>query len=73
MGFPGGTSGKEPANLGDIGEVGSVPGLGRYPGGGHGNPLQYSCLAHGERILVGYSPWSHKESGMTEVSEHMTL
>ena len=44
MGFPGGTSGKEPANLGDIGEVGSVPGLGRYPGGGHGNPLQYSCL-----------------------------
>ena len=33
-----------PANAGDAGEVGSIPGLGRSPGGGHGNPLQYSCL-----------------------------
>ena len=33
-----------PANAGDIRDVGSVPGLGRSPGGGHGNPLQYSCL-----------------------------
>ena len=33
-----------PANAGDIREVGSIPGLGRSPGGGHGNPLQYSCL-----------------------------
>ena len=32
------------ANVGDIREVGSVPGLGRSPGGGHSNPLQYSCL-----------------------------
>ena len=32
------------ANSGDINDVGSVPGLGRCPGGGHGNPLQYSCL-----------------------------
>ena len=32
------------ANAGDIGYVGSIPGLGRSPGGGHGNPLQYSCL-----------------------------
>jgi len=44
-GFPGGANGKEPpANEQDITEVGSVPGLGRSPGGGHGNPLQYSCL-----------------------------
>ena len=33
-----------PANAGDLRDVGSVPGLGRSPGGGHGNPLQYSCL-----------------------------
>ena len=33
-----------PANAGDIGDVGSIPGLGRSPGGGHGSPLQYSCL-----------------------------
>ena len=33
-----------PANAGDIRDTGSVPGLGRSPGEGHGNPLQYSCL-----------------------------
>ena len=33
-----------PANGGDQGDVGSIPGLGRSPGGGHSNPLQYSCL-----------------------------
>ena len=33
-----------PANAGDIGNMGSIPGLGRSPGGGHGHPLQYSCL-----------------------------
>ena len=33
-----------PANSGDIREAGSIPGWGRSPGGGHGNPLQYSCL-----------------------------
>ena len=33
-----------PANVGDIKDVGSVPGLGRSPEGGHGNALQYSCL-----------------------------
>ena len=32
------------ANAGDIRDEGSIPGLGRSPGGGHGNPLQYSCL-----------------------------
>ena len=33
-----------PANAGDARDVGSIPGLGRSPGGGHDNPLQYSCL-----------------------------
>ena len=33
-----------PTNAGDIRDMGSVPGLGRSPGGGHRNPLQYSCL-----------------------------
>ena len=32
------------ANTGDIRDVGSIPGSGRFPGGGHGNPPQYSCL-----------------------------
>ena len=44
-GFPGGASGKEPfASAGDIRDTGSTPGWGRSSGGGHGNPLQYSCL-----------------------------
>ena len=44
MGFPGGTSGKEPpANAEDVRDVDLIPGLGRFPGGGHGDPLQYSC------------------------------
>ena len=44
-GFPGGTSSKNlPASAGDLRDMGSVPGLGRPHGGGHGNPLQYSCL-----------------------------
>ena len=33
-----------PANAGDVGDLGLIPGWGRFPGGGHGNPLQYSCL-----------------------------
>ena len=45
MGFPGMLVVKNlSANAGDIRDVGSIPGLGRSPGGGHGNPLQYSCL-----------------------------
>ena len=65
VGFPGGSDGKGSAcNAGDLG---SVPGLGRFPGGGRGNPLQYSCLEnpYGPRIL-GYSPWGCKELDKTE-------
>ena len=44
-GFPGGAVVKNlPAKAGDARDVGSIPGLGRSPGGGHGNPLQYPCL-----------------------------
>ena len=44
-GFPGSSVGKDPAgNSGDARYMGSIPGLGRSPGGGHSNPLQYSCL-----------------------------
>ena len=44
-GFPDGTVVKIlPADAGAIGDVGSIPGSGRTPGEGHGNPLQYSCL-----------------------------
>ena len=67
MCFPGGSDSKESAcNAGDLG---SIPGLGRSPGGGHGNPLQYSCLenSHGQRSLVGYSPWGHKESTLSYI------
>ena len=48
-------------------ELGSIPGFGCSPGGGHCNPLQFSCLEtpHGQRSLVGYSPWGHKELDMT--------
>ena len=57
-----------PVNVGDTGDVGSIAGLGRSPGGGNGSPLQHSCLkkSHGERSLVGYSPWGHKELDMAE-------
>ena len=44
MGLPGGSVVKNlPANAGDVKDVGSIPGW-RFPGGGHGNPLHYSCL-----------------------------
>ena len=42
MAFPVGSDSNESA--GNAGDLGSIPGLGRTPGGGHGNPLQYSCL-----------------------------
>ena len=66
MGFPGGSDSQESAcNAGDLG---LIPGLGRSPGGGHGNPFQYSCLENpdGQRSLAGYGPWGLKESDMTE-------
>ena len=56
-----------PVNAGDKRDSGSIPGLGRSPGGGHGNPFQYSCLENPmDRSLVGYSPWGRKDLDMTE-------
>ena len=57
-----------PANVGNSGGMGSIPGLGRSPAGGHGNPLQYSCLENpcGQRSLAGFSPWGRKESDTAE-------
>ena len=57
------------ANAGNGGGTGSIPGSERSPGGGHGNPLQYSCLENPmdrERSLVGYSPQGCKESDMVK-------
>ena len=46
-----------PANAGDTGDAGLIPGLRRSPGEGNGNPLQYSCLENPrQRNLAGYSP-----------------
>ena len=51
-----------------MGDLGSIPGLGRSPGGRHGNPLQHSCLGnpYGQKSLEGHSPWGLKKSNMTE-------
>ena len=47
MGFPDGSTVKNPpANAGDVGDVALIPRLGRSPGEGNGNPLQYSCLGN---------------------------
>ena len=67
MGFPGGWEGKE---FGwNVGDLGSIPGLGRSPGEGNGNPLQYSGLENSmdRRALEGYSPWGCRvgHDGMT--------
>ena len=66
LGFPGGSDGKE--STCNVGDLGLIPWLGRSTGGGHGNPLQYSCLEnpHCQRSLEGYSPWGCKELDMTE-------
>jgi len=56
------------ANAEDIRDTGSILGLGKSPGVGKGNPLQYSCLENSmERGgLMGYSLWGHKEPDMSE-------
>ena len=61
-----------PASGGDLRDTGLLPGWGRSPGGGHGNPLQYSFLEnlHGQRNLGDYSPWGLEESDTAEVTEH---
>ena len=65
MGFPGVSDRKESTR--NVGDWGLIPVLGRSPGGGHGNPLQYSCLEnpHGQRSLAGYHRSGRKESDTT--------
>ena len=66
MGFPGGPVSKE--STGNAEDLGLIPGLGRFPRGGHGNPLQYSCLEN----PTDRGAWQatvhggHKELDMTE-------
>ena len=62
---------KNPSAIaGDVKDSGSIPGLGRSPRGGHGNPFQYSCLENpmdrGDWWATK-SPWGHKELDMTQV------
>ena len=65
FGFPGGSDSKEPAY--NAGDMGSIPGSGRFPGEGNGNPLQYSCLENAmDRGVCLATPWAHKELGTTE-------
>ena len=60
MGFPGGSAGTDSARK--AGDLGSIPGRGRSPCGGHSNPLQYPCLENpqGQRSLAGYRPWGRR-------------
>ena len=58
-----------PANAGDVRDVGSIPGWGRSPGGGHGNPLQYSCLENPmDRGILQAIVLMVAESDMTKVT-----
>ena len=63
--FPGGSDGK--ASVYNVGDLGSIPGLGRFSGEGNGNPLQYSCL---ENPMDGgaWCPWGCKELEATSLS-----
>ena len=67
-GLPRWLSGKEASYSAEVtGDVGLIPGLGRYPGGGHGNPLWYSCL---ENLMVREAWWSIDLQRVTEATYH---
>ena len=76
IGFPRAASSKEPTCQckGDE-RPGLIPGSGRSTGGGHGNPLQYSCLEnpHGQNSLVGYSPQGCTELDTTEATQQALM
>ena len=63
MQIPGGSDGKE--STCNAGDLGVIPGLGRSPGGGNGTPIPvfFSEESHGQRSLVGYSPWGSQRVG----------
>ena len=66
-----------PVNARDMRDAGWIPGSGRSPEGGHGNPFQYSCLQnpHCQRSLAGYSSWSRKvgHDWATKYLAHMAI
>ena len=72
LNFPGGSDGK--ASAYNAGDLGSIPGSGRSSGEGSSStlekdqstPVLLPGKSHGRRSLIGYSPWGHKESDMTE-------
>ena len=72
MDFSGGSDGK--ASAYNAGDLGSIPGSGRSPGEGNGNPLQYSCLENpmDRGSWLGYCPWGRKEVDMTEQLHSLT-
>ena len=64
MGFPGGSVvNNPPTNTEDTGDMGLIPGSGRSPGGGNGNPLQYSCLEN----PMDRGTWQATVHGATEL------
>ena len=64
-----------PANARDAGDMGLIPGLGRCPGGGNGNPLQYSSLENSmdREACWAYSLWVHKEADTSLFSVSVSL
>ena len=71
--FPSGSDGKETAR--NVGDLGSVPGLGRSPGEGHGNPLQYSCLENSPQTKEpgGLQSMGSQRAGHDWVTKHMEI
>ena len=69
LGFHGSSAGKESTY--NAGDLGLIPGLGRSPGGGHGNPLQYSCLEnpHGQRSLGAGATVHRVTKSRTQLSD----
>ena len=63
----GATDTNPPTNAGDTRDAGLIPGWGRSPGGGNGNPLQYSCQGNfmDKKSPESYRPWGSKESDIT--------
>ena len=58
-------------NAGDPGDAGWIPGSGRFPVEGNGNPLQFMPgESHGQRSLTCCGPWGHTELDTTEATEH---
>ena len=54
-------------------DVGLIPGLGRFPGGGNGNPLQCSCPKTPQRSLAGCSPWGHRVGHDLDTKQQQAL